>query len=104
MDTALRSRPASASNASSMTARWCMFRSMPMVRFGAISGLVVGLAVLAGGSLAFLPEAFMPLLTAAFATWLGGLVLWLVVMWKAASGDAFRIPLAADWADKLNRE
>lgn len=75
-----------------------------MVGFGAISGLIVGLTVLAGGSLAFLPEAFMPLLTAAFVTWLGGLVLWLVVMWKAASGDAFRIPLAADMADRLTRE
>ena len=72
-----------------------------MVGFGVVSGVVVGFAVLAGGSLSFLPEAFMPLLTAAFVTWLGGLVLWLVAMWKAASGDTFRIPLAADLADRL---
>jgi uncharacterized membrane protein len=72
-----------------------------MVAFGAIAGLVVGLAAVAGASLSFLPEAFMPLLMAAFVTWLSGLVLWLVVMWKAASGDAFRIPLAADLADRL---
>jgi uncharacterized membrane protein len=75
-----------------------------LVAFGVIAGLVVGFASLAGASLSFLPEAFMPLLVAAFVTWLGGLVLWLVAMWKAASGDAFRIPLAAGMADRMNRE
>jgi uncharacterized membrane protein len=72
--------------------------------FGAIALLVVLFGGLAGASLSFLPAAFTPLLVAAFVTWLGGLALWLMAMWKAASGDAFRIPLAADWADKLNRE
>jgi uncharacterized membrane protein len=72
--------------------------------FGAIALLVILFGGLAGASLSFLPAAFTPLLVAAFVTWLGGLVLWLTAMWKAASGDAFRIPLAADWADKLNRE
>jgi uncharacterized membrane protein len=72
--------------------------------FGAIALLVILFGGLAGASLSFLPAAFTPLLVAAFVTWLGGLALWLVAMWKAASGDAFRIPLAADWADKLNRE
>jgi uncharacterized membrane protein len=69
--------------------------------FGLISLLIVTFGVLAGVSLSFLPVAFMPLLTAAFATWLGGLVLWLFAMWKAANGDAFRIPVAAGWADRL---
>jgi len=27
-----------------------------------------------------------------------------VAMWKAAGGDALRIPLAAQWADRINRE
>jgi uncharacterized membrane protein len=43
----------------------------------------------------------MPLLVAAFMTWLAGLGLWLLVMWKAASGEMFRIPLAAGWADRF---
>ena len=73
-----------------------------IVAFGGIAALVVGFAAVAGASLSFLPEAFMPLLVAALATWLSGLALWLVAMWKAASGDAFRLPLAAQWADKLN--
>jgi len=37
-------------------------------------------------------------------SWLGGMVLWLTTMWKAASGEAFRLPLAADWADRINRD
>ena len=75
-----------------------------MTAFGALAMLVVLLGGLAAASLSFLPTAFMPLLTAAFVTWLGGLGLWVVAMWKAASGDVFRIPLAADWADRLNRD
>ena len=69
--------------------------------FGSLAAVIVGLAVLAGASLSFLPTAFTPLLTAAFVIWLAGLALWLAAMWKAANGDAFRIPLAAQWADRL---
>jgi uncharacterized membrane protein len=72
--------------------------------FGTIAFLIVGFGGLAGASLSFLPAAFVPLLGAAFVTWIGGVALWLLTMWKAASGDVFRIPLAADWADRLNRE
>src|SRR5215213_7378704 len=51
-----------------------------MVAFGTISGLIVGFALVAGASLSFLPEAFMPLMIAAFVIWLVGLALWLVTM------------------------
>jgi uncharacterized membrane protein len=37
----------------------------------------------------------------AAAAWLGGVVLWGVTMWKVASGDEWRIPVAADMADRL---
>lgn len=72
--------------------------------FGTISILIAAFGVLALASLSFLPSAFMLLLGAAAATWVGGIVLGLVAMWKAASGDAFRIPLAAHWADRINRQ
>jgi uncharacterized membrane protein len=72
--------------------------------FGAIAALIGLLGMLAGASLSFVPSAFVPLLLAAAATWVLGVALWLAVMWKAASGDVFRIPLAAQWADKLNAE
>jgi len=72
--------------------------------FGAVALLIAVFMVLAAASLSFLPSAFMPCLIAAGVTWLGGIALWLVAMWKAAGGDAFRIPLAAEWADRINRE
>lgn len=72
--------------------------------FGIVSLLVTAFLGLAALSLSFLPAAFTWCLMAAAVTWVGGIVLWFVAMWKAASGDAFRIPLAAEWADKLNRE
>jgi uncharacterized membrane protein len=72
--------------------------------FGALSLMIGAFLALAAGSLSFLPAAFTPLLTAAGVTWLSGIALWIVVMWKAANGEAFRIPFAADWADRLNRQ
>jgi uncharacterized membrane protein len=72
--------------------------------FGALAVLIAAFGVLAAASLSFLPAAFTWFVGAAVVTWLGGIALWLLVMWKAASGDAFRIPLAAGWADRLNRE
>jgi len=72
-----------------------------VIAFGALSVIIVALGGLGAVSLSFLPAAFMPLLVAAFMTWLAGLGLWLLVMWKAASGEMFRIPLAAGWADRL---
>lgn len=73
-----------------------------LVAFGALAVLITVFLVLAAASLSFLPAAFTVLLTAAGVTWAGGLVLWLVAMWKAASGEAFRLPLAAEWADRIN--
>jgi uncharacterized membrane protein len=70
--------------------------------FGALSLTIGVLLVLAAGSLSFLPAAFTPLLTAAGVTWVCGVALWVIAMWKAANGEAFRIPLAAGWADRLN--
>jgi uncharacterized membrane protein len=72
-----------------------------VVTFGTIALLIIGFGLLAGISLSFLPSAFAVLLVAAAVAWVCGVALWLVLMWKAASGDAFRIPLAADWADRL---
>jgi uncharacterized membrane protein len=72
--------------------------------FGAIAVVILVFLTLAAASLSFFPSAFVGLLVAAGGTWVGGLVLWLVAMWKTAGGDLFRIPLAARWADWMNRE
>ena len=69
--------------------------------FGLVAVLVVLFGTLAVASLSFMPAAFSPFLRAAAVVWAAGLLLWIAVMWKAANGDAFRIPLAADLADRL---
>lgn len=69
--------------------------------FGIVAALVAGFCAAAAVSLAMLPNALVPFLWAAALTWGAGLLLWLAAMWKAASGRAWRIPLAADLADRM---
>lgn len=69
--------------------------------FGVIAALVTAFLTLAAASLSFMPAAFRLFMWAAALTWGAGMLLWLAVMWKAANGEAWRIPLAADLADKL---
>ena len=69
--------------------------------FGVIALLIAAFGALALASLSFLPRAFGPFIWASGLTWLGGLVLWVVSMWKAATGAPWRIPIAADLADRL---
>jgi uncharacterized membrane protein len=52
-------------------------------------------------SLSFLPGAFSPFIWAAMLTWGGGVILWVISMWKAATGRDWRIPIAAELADRL---
>jgi uncharacterized membrane protein len=69
--------------------------------FGIIAALIAGFCLMAVASLSFLPNAFTPFLGAAVGTWVAGVLLWGVAMWKAARGSAWRIPLAADLADRM---
>jgi uncharacterized membrane protein len=69
--------------------------------FGLIALFIGAFGALAVASLSFLPSAFGPFVWAAALTWLGGLVLWVISMWKAANGDRWRIPLAAELADRI---
>lgn len=69
--------------------------------FGLIAVLIAAFGVLAIASLSFLPSAFGPFLWAAGLVWIGGLVLWALSMWKAATGAPWRIPIAAELADRL---
>jgi uncharacterized membrane protein len=89
---------------------WFVEREDPYVRFhaaqaiaafGVIAALTVGFVALAVTSLSFLPAAFPIFAAAAAIVWLAGMVLWGVAMWKAASGNDWRIPLAADLADRI---
>jgi uncharacterized membrane protein len=69
--------------------------------FGLVAALVALFAGLAIASLSFMPGAFSLFGWAAAATWALGMLLWIAAIWKAANGDAFRIPLAAGLADRL---
>ena len=89
---------------------WLIERRDPYVRFhaaqsvaafGLVATLIGAFGALAIASLSLLPSAFTLFLGAAALTWVGGMLLWVVTMWKAASGDAWRIPVAAALADRL---
>ena len=89
---------------------WLVERRDPYVRFhaaqsvaafGLVAGLIAAFAMLAVASLSLLPSAFTLFVWAAAVTWLCGMLLWVVMMWKAASGHAWRIPVAAELADRL---
>lgn len=69
--------------------------------FGLVALFIAAFGLLAVASLSFMPSAFVPFLWAAGATWVGGLVLWVVTMWKAATGAPWRIPVAAEIADRM---
>jgi len=69
--------------------------------FGAIAAAIAAFGALALASLSFLPSAFTLFLWAAAITWGLGVVLWIVAIWKAAAGHAWRIPVAADLADRI---
>jgi uncharacterized membrane protein len=71
--------------------------------FGIISALIGGFFVMAVVSLSFVPSAFTPFLWAAITTWVFGVLLWGVLMWHAARGRVWRIPLAAELADRMVR-
>ena len=71
------------------------------VTFGIIAALIGLFGALAIASLSFLPSVFAVLITAAAVTWVVGVIVWGVSVWKAASGDEFRIPVAAGLAERL---
>jgi uncharacterized membrane protein len=73
-----------------------------IVVFGLIAALIGFFAAVATISLSFLPSMFGFFASAAALTWMAGVVLWGIAMWKAASGDEWRIPVAADWAERLS--
>ena len=90
---------------------WLLERRDPVVRFHAAQAIVVfgiaALLVLACGalavaSLAFLPSTFGFFIRAAALTWIAGVVLWGVTMWKVMRGDEWKLPVAAKWAERLN--
>ena len=71
------------------------------VVFGAIALVVATLCGIAGASLLFMPNAFGFWAWTAGLIWVAGLVLWVVAIWHAANGRLWRIPVAAEIADRM---
>jgi uncharacterized membrane protein len=69
--------------------------------FGVIALLVTAFCGFAAASLSFLPAAFSMFLWAAALTWGVGMLIWLIAMWQAANGHTWRIPIAAQVADRM---
>ena len=74
-----------------------------VIAFGPIALLIFLCAALAAASLSFVPSMFGFLAGAAALTWVAGVALWGIAIWRAARGDRWRIPVAADWAERLTR-
>lgn len=74
-----------------------------LTAFGSIAAIVAALGVLAIVSLSFAPLLFNVLLIAAVAVSGAGVLLWAASLWRVASGRDWRIPVAARWADRINR-
>ena len=71
--------------------------------FGGITLLMLAFSLLAAVALSFLPSMFSFFSAAAAATWMVGVVIWAIAMWKTADGDGWRIPVAAAWTERLLR-
>jgi uncharacterized membrane protein len=74
-----------------------------VVAFGAIAALIFFFGFLAIASLSFLPSAFSTLMGGAIFSWVLGVALWVVSLWKAAHGEDWRIPGAAALAERMTR-
>jgi uncharacterized membrane protein len=72
-----------------------------LAAFGVIAAMIAAFFAFSVLSLSFLPGAFSPFIWAAMLTWGGGVILWVISMWKAATGRDWRIPIAAELADRL---
>ena len=71
------------------------------ITFGVLAAIIALSGMLAMVSLSFLPWGFSIFVTVAAVTWMTGVILWLISLWKVSSGDEWRIPAAADLADRL---
>jgi len=71
--------------------------------FGAIAVGIGALGMMAIVSLSFAPLMFNVLTVAAVILSAVGVLLWAVSLWQVASGRQWRIPLAARWAERMNR-
>ena len=72
-----------------------------VVLFGGFSLLIFLLSLASFGMLFFAPAAFQAVYTLSFLLSLVAVVVWLTVLLKIFKGESWRVPYAADFAEKL---
>jgi len=80
-------------------------------RFHAMQSILAGIAIIVVAIVLFIVEiilAIIPIvgwilsLLLGFVFYLGVFVLWIFLMWKAYSGEKYRLPIIGDQADKMS--
>lgn len=72
-----------------------------VIALGAVGAVVAVCYLVALVSLFFTANGLAIMVRVASLVWLGLLVLWALLMWQAAKGRAWKVPLAGDWAERL---
>src|SRR5215510_11099158 len=73
------------------------------IAFGALALLIVACGMVSLLMLTFAPAAFSLFLGVAALAWALSILLWIFALWKASHAKWWRIPIAADLADRLLR-
>lgn len=73
-----------------------------LVLFGSLSVLIALLSVVNVGMLVVSASAFQAARMLVSVVWIASVVLWLVLMIRTLRGDTWRVPLVADFADRLS--
>jgi uncharacterized membrane protein len=73
-----------------------------LVLFGSLSVLIALLSVVNVGMLVVSASAFQAARMLVSAVWIASVTLWLVLMIRTLRGDTWRVPLVADFADRLS--
>jgi uncharacterized membrane protein len=74
-----------------------------VITFGAIAVLIFFFGFLAAASLSFMPAAFTALIGVTVFTWVLGVALWAVSVWKVAKGEDWKIRGASALAERMSR-
>jgi uncharacterized membrane protein len=72
-----------------------------LVLFGGLTVLIALLTIAGVGMLVVSGTAFQALRLLMYLVWLGAMLLWLLVMVRTFRGESWRVPFAADLADKI---
>lgn len=71
------------------------------IAFGGLALLILACVTLGLLMLTFAPAAFSVFVGAALVAWTSSVLLWVLALWKASRAERWRIPIAAQLAERL---